>query len=251
MMRVATSLGIPIDVDWHEIFRSFYKVLRIKVAVRDVTKIPVNRLMEFGGRNFMLTLAVIQDPIVDGGNEDGDDPNDNQENDNLEEDMGRDDDLPNNGGKKPMETEQNEKTPGTAPISGGYGQRKVSGHGDLSIVCANQIREENRVKTKIMGTPVMQYKMGSGDRQRVPEENIGVQLLSQFDSEADDDDDDDDDDGDDDDEEEALYMASVEHIIEEKSKETVTDTGKWGPVLATRMSSRIVHDGKSIIEKAK
>jgi hypothetical protein len=97
----------------------------------------------------------------------------------------------------------------------------------------------------------MQYKMGRGDRQRAPEENIGVQLLSQFDSEADDDDDDDDDDGDDDDEEEALYMAFVEHIIEEKSKETVTDTGKWGPVLATRMSSRIVHDGKSIIEKAK
>jgi hypothetical protein len=43
----------------------------------------------------------------------------------------------------------------------------------------------------------------------------------------------------------------VEHIIEEKDKATVADTGKWGPILATRMSSRIVHDGKSIIEKAK
>jgi hypothetical protein len=113
MMRVATSLGIPIDVDWHEIFGSFYRMLRIKVAIRDITKIPVNRLLEFGGRNFMLTLVVVQDPVVDGGNEDGDDPNDNQENDNLEEDMGRDEDLPNDGGKKPMETEQNEKTPRT------------------------------------------------------------------------------------------------------------------------------------------
>jgi hypothetical protein len=101
--------------------------------------------------------------------------------------------------------------------------------------------EENRVKSKIMGTPVMQYKMGRGDRQRAPEENIGVQLLSQFDSEADDNEE----------EEEALDMTSVEQIIEEKSKATVTDNGKWGPVLATRMSSRIVHDGKFIIEKAK
>jgi hypothetical protein len=101
--------------------------------------------------------------------------------------------------------------------------------------------EENRVKSKIMGTPVMQYKMGRGDRQRAPEENIGVQLLSQFDSEADDDDE----------EEEALDRASVEHIIEGKGKATITDTGKWGPVLATRMSSRIVHDGKYIFEKAK
>jgi hypothetical protein len=126
MMRVTTALGIPIDVDWHEIFRSFYKVLRIKVDVRDITKIPGNRLMEFGGRNFMPTLAVIQDPVGEGGNEDGDDPDNNQENDNLEDDMGRDDDLPNDGGKKPMETEQNEKTPRTAPTSGGSVDRGIS-----------------------------------------------------------------------------------------------------------------------------
>jgi hypothetical protein len=96
-------------------------VLRIKVVVRDITKIPGNRLMEFGGRNFMLTLAMVQDPVVEGGNEDGDDPDNNQENDNLEDDMGRDDGLPNDGGNKPMETEQNEKTPRTVPASGGSG----------------------------------------------------------------------------------------------------------------------------------
>jgi hypothetical protein len=101
--------------------------------------------------------------------------------------------------------------------------------------------EENRVKSKIMGTPVMQYKLGRGDKHRAPEENIGVQLLSQFDSEA----------NVDEEEEEALDMTSVEQIIEEKGKAKATDNGKWGPVLATRMSSRIVHDGKSIIEKAK
>jgi hypothetical protein len=144
-------------------------------------------------------------------------------------------------GKKPMETEQNEKTPRAAPTPGGSGQRKVCGQGDFSTVCTDQMSEENRLKSKIMGTPVMQYKLGRGGRHRVPEENIGVQLLSQFDSEADDDEE----------EEEALDMISVEQIIEEKGKTKATDNGKWGPVLATRMSSRIVHDGKSIIEKAK
>jgi hypothetical protein len=87
----------------------------------------------------------------------------------------------------------------------------------------------------------MQYKLSRGDRFKAPEENIGVQLLSHFDSEADDDDEE---------EEVALDMTSMEQIIEEKGKAKVTD-GKWGPVLATRMSSRIAHDGKSIIEKAK
>jgi hypothetical protein len=54
-------------------------------------------------------------------------------------------------------------------------------------------------------------------------------------------------------------MEAVAEVIPEVM--TVQDTGmvtekgkgkaKWGPVLATRMSSRIVHDGKSMIEKAK
>jgi hypothetical protein len=104
MMRVSTSLGIPIDVDWHEIFRSFYKVLKVKVAVRDVTKIPTSRLMEFGGRNFMLSLSVCHDPVGDEVNDDGDDPDDEQDGDNgnkiTEEEEG-----PNDGGNKPMETE--------------------------------------------------------------------------------------------------------------------------------------------------
>jgi hypothetical protein len=110
MMRVSTSLGIPIDVDWHEIFRSFYKVLKIKVAMRDVSKIPSSRLMEFGGRNYMLSLSVCHESVGDEANEDGDDPDDEQNGDNgnknAEEEEG-----PNDGGNKPMETEQSEKNP--------------------------------------------------------------------------------------------------------------------------------------------
>jgi hypothetical protein len=87
-----------------------------------------------------------------------------------------------------METEQNEKTPRASPAPGGSGQRKVCGQGDFSTACTSQLSGENRVKSKILGTPVMQYKLSRGDRFKAPEENIGVQLLSHFDSEADDDD---------------------------------------------------------------
>jgi hypothetical protein len=241
MMRVATALGIPVDVDWHEIFRSFYKVLRINVAVRDVTKIPSNRLMEFGGRNFMLSLSVVQDS--NGGDiDEGDDPDDNQGKDEIDGNTDKGDDLQNNNGNKPMETEQSEKTPRTSPHAGGAGQ----GSGSLakkiaSAICETQLDEEARVRSKIMGTPGVQYKTGRGDRQRAPEENIGVQLLAQFDSEADDDED----------EEAELDVASVEQIIDEKKKTVEAGKRKWGPVVAIRMSNRIVHDGKSIIERAK
>jgi hypothetical protein len=46
-------------------------------------------------------------------------------------------------------------------------------------------------------------------------------------------------------------VTSVEQIIVGKKKIVEAGTSKWGPVVATRMSNRIVHDGKSIIEKAK
>jgi hypothetical protein len=59
MMRVAIALGIPIDVDWHEIFRSFYRVVRLRVALRDVTKIPSSRVMEFDSKMYMLKCLLL------------------------------------------------------------------------------------------------------------------------------------------------------------------------------------------------
>jgi hypothetical protein len=49
--------------------------------------------------------------------------------------------------------------------------------------------EEDRVRSKILGTPAAKYKSYRGKEKRAPEENIGLQLLSQFDSEADDEED--------------------------------------------------------------
>jgi hypothetical protein len=159
MMRVSTSLGILIDVDWHEIFRSFYRVLRVKVAVRDVTKIPTSRLMEFGGRNFMLSLSVCHDPIGDEANEDGDDPTDEQSDENIEDDAEKDDEEHNDGGKKSMETDQCDKTPRTAPHSGRPGHKKAMYTPvGISSICPIHPSEENGVMHKILGTPAVRNK---------------------------------------------------------------------------------------------
>jgi hypothetical protein len=100
------------------------------------------------------------------------------------------------------------------------------------------------VRSKILGTLAVKYKSYRGKEKKAPEENIGTQLLSQFDSEADDEDDD----------VEAI-AEEISEVMREQDAEVETAKGKgknkWGPVLATRMSSRIVHDGKSMIEKAK
>ena len=37
--QIASFLGVIVNIDWHEIFRSFYEKVKLKVAVRDVSKI--------------------------------------------------------------------------------------------------------------------------------------------------------------------------------------------------------------------
>ncbi|KAM0857884.1 hypothetical protein ACQ4PT_048197 [Festuca glaucescens] len=82
--QVATALGVLINVGWHGIFRNFYKEVRVKVSVRDVTKIPANKLFEMEQCFFPIDFFV--ENAIDGiyvG--DDDEPNQNDTDDRIEE----------------------------------------------------------------------------------------------------------------------------------------------------------------------
>jgi hypothetical protein len=38
--HIASGLGLLLEVDWSFLFKTFYEKVRLKVAVRDLTKIP-------------------------------------------------------------------------------------------------------------------------------------------------------------------------------------------------------------------
>jgi hypothetical protein len=101
-----------------------------------------------------------------------------------------------------------------------------------------QLSDEDRIKSKILGTPGVTYKTQREMMDRGPEENIGVQLLSQFDSEAEDE------------EEEELVMdgaiASAVPVVADSQEPGEKRKGKekWGPVLVVRTSNRIIKDGR-------
>jgi hypothetical protein len=101
-MRVATALGIPIDVDWHEIFRSFYRVLRLRVAVRDISKVPSSRVMEFGGKLYLLNLSIVPEAGSGDNNDNGDDPGNDEAGGNVEKDKDVEHHLE---GGRPMDTD--------------------------------------------------------------------------------------------------------------------------------------------------
>jgi hypothetical protein len=78
MARVASALGVMVNVDWPVIFKSFYRKIRLLIAMRDIEKIPPNKLFEIEQYFFLVTFDV-EKPAVDGITIDEDDDNNGDE----------------------------------------------------------------------------------------------------------------------------------------------------------------------------
>jgi hypothetical protein len=44
--QIAKCFGLILDVDWEGIFKSFYETVRLQLAVKDISKIPEQRVVE-------------------------------------------------------------------------------------------------------------------------------------------------------------------------------------------------------------
>jgi uncharacterized membrane protein YvbJ len=84
---------------------------------------------------------------------------------------------------------------------------------------------------KVMGNNTYAQALSRGWMDKSAEENIGRQLLQELNEES---------------EEDAVEQGVTQQDLPEKAKMKKA----WGPIQATRMSSRIARDGKTIIEKA-
>lgn len=82
--QVAACFGILVDVDWNGIFKSFYEVVRIKVACRDPKKIPFERLVEMKKKLYILFFTVEGFDQI-GEETDGDDVDPDEDNQEIED----------------------------------------------------------------------------------------------------------------------------------------------------------------------
>jgi hypothetical protein len=99
---------------------------------------------------------------------------------------------------------------------------------------------EESVKAKVLGESFLDKDADVINVDKPMEDNVGRHLLQEFEEESD---------------EEGTLEAGDQGkanpnvpsapVVKEKKKKM------WGPVLDTRMSSRILRDGKSVIEKAR
>jgi hypothetical protein len=56
--QVASIFGIIVDVDWAGLLKSFYAKVRLKIACRDPSKIPVERMVEMRKKLYVLYFTV-------------------------------------------------------------------------------------------------------------------------------------------------------------------------------------------------
>jgi hypothetical protein len=126
--QIAFGFGLMLEVDWANLFKTFYEVVRVKIASKDCKKIPKVRLFEFNRKLHVVSLvegmedqdAVKPDGGDDGGddngNDDGLDDNgkDDEEVDDLYDDLADADDNFNQG---PTSGSSRFKTPRNKPSS--------------------------------------------------------------------------------------------------------------------------------------
>jgi len=110
--QITSGFGLMLDVDWPTIFKSFYEVVQVKLACRDPSKIPAERLFEMKRKLFVISMLVEGEQQVNMGN--GDNKPDKPDDDETNDDDEADDLDPEPEKENQMETEG---TPQTNPMS--------------------------------------------------------------------------------------------------------------------------------------
>jgi hypothetical protein len=70
--QVASLIGILMDMDWTALFKSLYVHIRLKIAIRDIAKVPSGRIVEMEHKFYMLSFTI--EDGTSGTSSGGDDP---------------------------------------------------------------------------------------------------------------------------------------------------------------------------------
>jgi hypothetical protein len=129
--QIVSGFGLMVDVDWTSIFKTFYEVVRIKVACRDSSKIPKDRLYEMNKDLFVVSFEVEGGLVAQPkqpSNDDGGGNDDDKKKYNGEEDD--DEDLLDDVSDPAKDNERNDKDKTTASKNG---QSSVAGARKVTI----------------------------------------------------------------------------------------------------------------------
>ncbi|KAK1664981.1 hypothetical protein QYE76_053140, partial [Lolium multiflorum] len=270
--QIAKCFGLILDVDWGGIFKSFYEVVRVQVAVKDASKIPEQRIVVMRKKFYQLFFEVegtassaeanLPPPPPPHDGDDGDDEDFDEDNDDLLEEGSHGD----FGGEKlntptmqrkvqnADSSQNNKRADGTRTCAMEEGQSasKMGSYNKFEILKDMNMYEsedEDQIIPTIEVDDIIENlqevvlsggKYGQTKRMAEKEKVDGEEAQ--------------------DNQHDAFTTEKPRDIPEENTSQDPTPieankmmkkrNNAWGPVQATRQSARIVHDGKTIVDKA-
>lgn len=144
--QIASSFGMLVDVDWPSIFKSFYADIGVKIACKDISKIPSNRLFEMKQGIFVVHFDVEGRMDEDQKNKGVDDGGNGGDNDDEADDLEEDDGVE----KPPPQEFQMDK--GSSSRAPNYNTRKVGGGKSTPTKeCGGEVNQENILISMMSG----------------------------------------------------------------------------------------------------
>jgi hypothetical protein len=84
--QIASTLGRMVEIDWNSLFTSFFSMVRVKVACKDASKVPLKRLFEIKKNMYIIHFKVEGSGKSDGPRDDqGDEDPDGGDDNGMEE----------------------------------------------------------------------------------------------------------------------------------------------------------------------
>jgi len=83
--QITSGFGLLLDVDWPTIFKSFYEVVRVKLACRNSSKIPMEIMFEMKKKLYVISFEVEGEQQINQGHGGPDEPGDEDDKDNDDE----------------------------------------------------------------------------------------------------------------------------------------------------------------------
>jgi hypothetical protein len=56
--QISSTLGRMMEVDWNSLFISFFSMVRIKIACKDLSKVPKKRLFEMNNKLYLILFKI-------------------------------------------------------------------------------------------------------------------------------------------------------------------------------------------------
>ncbi|KAG2600013.1 hypothetical protein PVAP13_5KG657807 [Panicum virgatum] len=190
--QITSGFGLLLDVDWPTIFKSFYEVVRVKLACRNPAKIPMERLFEMMKKLYLISFVVegeIKQSSMGDNPDDHDNDEDKKDKDDEADDLGGDptEDSNMNTDRRTQQTPNSRESgaAGSIATDGSHKTKKVPcfHESQEDLIQKQQLQCDMSLGEKSIATTSDPYLLQSESEFKLPEPDQSINVSAAINSE--------------------------------------------------------------------